>query len=150
MKGGSCILFTSPLEGEVVDRGCHSRSTGGGSGAPDRVRDQLKHPVAVLQDLRIPETKDAVSSRFKPVIAASITSALVVLTPIALDYQAMLMGDKINDVGAYGRLPPESHAIETMRTQPIPKTFLGFGHLAAERSRSSAMHLRDDAMTCSL
>ena len=77
--------FTSPLEGEVADRGQSSRSAGGGSGARDCICDAGEHTISVFQYVRIPKTKNAITLRAEPLIAQSVGFVFVVLTAIDLN-----------------------------------------------------------------
>ena len=54
------------------------------------------------------------------------------LTTIDFYNQSLPEGNEVDDVGAYGFLPPELEAADLLAPQYCPKSLLGIGLLAAK------------------
>jgi hypothetical protein len=112
----------------------------------DFIRNDFVNTVSIPKDIRIPEAKDAISSRFKPLITANIIFVLVMLTAVYFNYQLKFVTHKIDDVLTDWRLPSKADSIEAMRAKQIPKAPFRFSHLVAQRFCSCAIDLRRSAM----
>jgi hypothetical protein len=97
------------------------------------VPDCFEHTVAVLGQIVIPETEDAVALRFKPAVASQIALALSVLAAVEFDDQHGCRTHQINDVSPDGDLPSKFEACQSAITDDAPKVSLGFGGVGTHR-----------------
>ena len=67
-----------------------------------------EHSLHILQHVRVPETKHAVSASPQPGITPGIRPASLVLATVELDHQTPFDAGEVGDEGADGNLAPEA------------------------------------------
>ena len=92
-----------------------------------------KDAVKVLQNLVVPEPKDAIALAFQEIGARSV-ALRTVLRPVNLDDQSRSMRGEVGEIRTQGHLTPEPRLRKCL-AQRIPQPCLGGRRLAPQRSR---------------
>lgn len=95
---------------------------------------RLKYTSDVAKHVVVPESKDSVTSRYKPCIARQVARASSVLSTIDLDDQTTLTTNKVNGVRADRFLANEFKAVDRTRPQPVPERQFGVRCIAPQPS----------------
>ena len=82
--------------------------------------DGFEHPIAILQDIMVPEAEDSPSVAAKHSIARVVLAVAAVLSAIGLDDEAPLNASKIDYVRRDRMLTPETPA-ERIAARSFPK-----------------------------
>ena len=94
--------------------------------------DHFQHPIDVLKNLVVPETKNPEAFAFEPLGSIGIPFSLLgMLATIKLDNQSGRETNEIDDVAADGGLAPKLMAIHLLVANPLPETLRGFRHVRA-------------------
>jgi hypothetical protein len=100
---------------------------------PQNLANARKHALRIFQDIIVPEAQHAHS--FAPQESRPDLVSLDldrVLPAIDLDHEPMRETDEIDDISAYGFLPPELESGKSSRAQHSPDNLLRIGHVTAK------------------
>ena len=108
--------------------------------------DHFQNAIPIAQDIRTPETENAVAFRLEPSITLDITFALGMLSAIDFDDQTSVMTNEIDNEASDRSLASKSQSVQPMSAQRRPKTLLSVGHFAPQRLGACALKSRDRPM----
>ena len=91
----------------------------------------LQHPRAVLQNIIVPEAKDAPATTLQQFIARMVNISGSVLSAIGFDHKVKLDTCEIDNIGRDRVLPPEAPA-KLFMAKFIPKRPFCFRHISAQ------------------
>ena len=106
-----------------------------------RGRDRFKNARHVAHHFVVPKSQDAVVMIGKPFVANHIARAVSVLPSIHLNNQTAFAANEVDCVRTDRLLTNKFIAVETARSQPVPKCFLGFGCSAPQASGTLSFNL---------
>jgi hypothetical protein len=106
-----------------------------------RGRDGFKHTRHIAQHFVVPKSQDSVVEISKPFVTNEIARVVRVPPSIYLNNQTTYAADKVDRVRTDRFLTNKFMALETARSQPVPKCFLGFGCGAPQASGALSFDL---------
>lgn len=93
----------------------------------------FQHPFQILRYFIIPESQDGKALRLKKCSSLPIFLTLCMLSTVEFDDEFLFQAYEIDDVGANRMLATEFITCKTLGAEVIPKGFLNFGEILAER-----------------
>ena len=120
--------------------------------------DRVRHSVGCVDDLMIPEACDRKTLTREPRVSDCVARATSVPRAVALDDQASLETDEIDDVASERNLPTPLQRRQPTGAQQVPQAFLGLSGPGPKRSAQSyspphplepsVIRLRQSAPSC--
>ena len=124
--------MVAPIRPSPLQRGRGSSPQASGERGLQGSQDARQHALFIVENVVVPESKDAEPLRAQISITASVAGTFGMMTPVSFDDEPVLQAHKIDNVMVDRQLSLELEASQPLRAQNLPEPML--------RLRGSAAH----------
>ena len=124
--------MVAPIRPSPLQRGRGSSPQASGERGLQGIQDARQHALFIVENVVVPESKDAERLRAQISITASVAGTFGMMTPVSFDDEPVLQAHKIDNVMVDRQLSLELEASQPLRAQNLPEPML--------RLRGSAAH----------
>ena len=133
--------MVAPIRPSPLQRGRGSSPQASGERGLQGIQDARQHALFIVENVVVPESKDAEPLRAQISITASVAGTFGMMTPVSFDDEPVLQAHKIDNVMVDRHLALELERRETLCAEDLPQPMFGLGRRAAHLFRTFAQHL---------